>query len=224
MAKLGYTWYPKDWGNSEAVFELDLEQRGLYRELIDMAMLNDNKTIIKLPIWCRKWNINEDKLSLILDVLEKSGLIQINFDESNELFIPSCENRLKMVRGGSSGGKKSKPTSKGNGKCNSKGSSKPTGKGNSNQREKKVNIKEIEREKELIFNTWLSYRVDFGKEIKIQSTIDALIKVFNRESLTKCEWVINHSVENGYQGLFWDKYTVKSNFTKQVSKTQSPIL
>jgi hypothetical protein len=29
MAKLGYTFYPKDWGNSEAVFELNLTLRGL---------------------------------------------------------------------------------------------------------------------------------------------------------------------------------------------------
>ena len=47
MAKLGYTWYPKDWGNSDSVFELSLCERGLYREFIDFAMLNDNKTEIK---------------------------------------------------------------------------------------------------------------------------------------------------------------------------------
>mgnify|MGYP000521508741 CR=1 FL=1 len=35
MAKLGYTWYPKDWGNSDSVFELSLSERGLYREFID---------------------------------------------------------------------------------------------------------------------------------------------------------------------------------------------
>jgi hypothetical protein len=103
MAKLGYTWYPKDWGNSESVFELNLSERGLYRELIDLAMMNDNKTEIKLDVWCRKFAIDLDGLKSIIDKLLKLNLIQIN---GENLFIPSCENRLNLVRGG----KKSKPT------------------------------------------------------------------------------------------------------------------
>jgi hypothetical protein len=109
MAKLGYTWYPKDWGNSESVFELNLSERGLYRELIDLAMLNDNKTEIKLDVWSRKFAIDIDSLNLILGKLSILNLIEVN--EEN-LFIPSCESRLKLVRGGRNGGKISKPTSK----------------------------------------------------------------------------------------------------------------
>jgi hypothetical protein len=109
MAKLGYTWYPKDWGNSESVFELNLSERGLYRELIDLAMLNDNKTEIKLDVWCRKFAINIDDLKVILNRLAYLNLINIK-DEN--LFIPSCESRLKLVRGGSNGGKVSKPNIK----------------------------------------------------------------------------------------------------------------
>jgi len=109
MAKLGYTWYPKDWGNSEAVFELNLSERGLYRELIDLAMLNDNKTEIKIETWCRKFAVNFDEINHIIDKLIRLGLVQIN---DVILFIPSCENRLKLVRGGANGGKKSKPTAK----------------------------------------------------------------------------------------------------------------
>lgn len=115
MGKLGYTWYPKDWGNSEAVFELTLQQRGLYRELIDMAMLNDNKTIVKSSVWCRKWDISYDDLWEILETLKDLSLIEIP-DNSLEdtrwkLFIPSCEPRLNLVRGGKKGGK-NKPTPK----------------------------------------------------------------------------------------------------------------
>jgi len=115
MGKLGYTWYPKDWNNSEAVFELTLQQRGLYRELIDMAMLNDNKTIVKSSVWCRKWDISYDDLWEILETLKDLSLIEIP-DNSLEdtrwkLFIPSCEPRLNLVRGGRKGGK-NKPTSK----------------------------------------------------------------------------------------------------------------
>ncbi len=103
MAKLGYTWYPKDWGNSDSVFELSLSERGLYREFIDFAMLNDNKTELKKDVWIRKFSVSMNELNLILDKLLFLNLIKIN---ENILFIPSCENRLNLSRGG----KKGKPT------------------------------------------------------------------------------------------------------------------
>lgn len=109
MAKLGYTWYPKDWGNSENVFELSLSERGLYREIIDLAMMNDNKTEIKLDTWVRKFAVNLDELKSILGKLSILNLIQI---DGEKLFVPSCESRLNMVRGGSKGGKVHKPTKK----------------------------------------------------------------------------------------------------------------
>ena len=109
MAKLGYTWYPKDWGNSEKVFELTLIERGLYRELIDMAMLNDNKTVINIKVWSRKYGSSINEVEGILITLTELGLIEVDKDN---LFIPSCEPRLNMVRGASKGGKKSKPTAK----------------------------------------------------------------------------------------------------------------
>jgi hypothetical protein len=108
MAKLGYTWYPKDWNNSESVFELTLLERGLYRELIDLAMLNDNKTIIKLSNWSRRWAVSDSDLKQLLESLRIKGVIEI---DENNLFIPSCESRLNLVRGGSKGGK-NKPTTK----------------------------------------------------------------------------------------------------------------
>lgn len=106
MAKLGYTWYPKDWGNSESVFELSLSERGLYRELIDLAMMNDNKTEIKLDTWGRKFSVSVDELKSLLGKLSILNLIEI---KGEKLFIPSCESRLKMVRGGSKGGKNKPP-------------------------------------------------------------------------------------------------------------------
>lgn len=134
MAKLGYTWYPKDWGNSDSVFELTLIERGLYRELIDMAMLNDNKTILSLKLWARKFGSSEDEIEGILITLENLKLIEIKGDI---LFIPSCESRLNLVRGGSNGGKKSKPMPK----PDSKPISKPTPKQIETKRENKIESK-----------------------------------------------------------------------------------
>ena len=102
MAKLGYTWYPKDWGNSESVFELTLSERGLYREFIDLAMLNDNKTEVKKNVWIRKFFVSIEDLDIILNKLESLNLIEF---KENILFIKSCEPRLNLVRGGSKGGK-----------------------------------------------------------------------------------------------------------------------
>ena len=109
MAKLGYTWYPKDWGNSESVFEMNLSERGLYRELIDLAMLNDNKTEIKIDVWARKFAVSTDELKSILGRLSILNVIEI---KGENLFIPSCETRLNLVRGGSLGGKNGKPNRK----------------------------------------------------------------------------------------------------------------
>lgn len=150
MAKLGYTWYPKDWGNSESVFELSLSERGLYRELIDLAMLNDNDTEMKLDTWIRKFSVSIEEITVILERLTELNLIEI---EGEKLFIPSCESRLKLVRGGSNGGKKSKPATKPNSKPTTKpfeslseNNKKPTTK----QIEKKEKGKEIESKINLI--------------------------------------------------------------------------
>jgi len=153
MAKLGYTWYPKDWGNSESVFELNLSERGLYRELIDLAMLNDNKTEIKLDVWSRKFAIDIDGLNAIIDKLSKLNLIEIKKDI---LFIPSCESRLNLVRGGSNGGKKSKPTIKPITKpfeSLEENIDKPI----ANQIEKKDKVKENEIENEIENNNFIFY-------------------------------------------------------------------
>jgi len=110
--KLGYTFYLKDWNTSEKVFQLDLAERGLYRELIDLAFLNDNKTKINIAVWSRKFNADANEIESILDVLQVLELIQI---EDSIIFIPSCEARLNMIRGGKKGGQKSrknKPISK----------------------------------------------------------------------------------------------------------------
>jgi hypothetical protein len=152
MAKLGYTWYPKDWGNSEKVFELNLIERGLYRELIDMAMLCDNKIEVNINVWVRKFGSNTSEINAILDTLKRLKLIEFNNDI---LFIPSCESRLNLVRGGSAGGKKSKPKQKPNSKPIPKpfesfdeNSEKPI----ANQREKKGKENEIENEIEKAYD------------------------------------------------------------------------
>jgi hypothetical protein len=184
MAKLGYTWYPKDWGNSESVFELNLSERGLYRELIDLAMMNDNKIEIKLDVWCRKFAIDLDTLNLILSKLSVLNLIEIN---GENLFIPSCESRLNLSRGGSKGGKKSKPTLKPISKpfeSLEEKKEKPTSK------QKKINIKEIEIP---TYDLFLSYAKQQKPKVD-----ESLVK------LKYDSWVINEWKDgNGNKIVNW---------------------
>jgi len=59
------------------------------------------------------------------------------------------------------------------------------------------------------FLNWLEYRKETKKEIKVKKTLESLVITFNKHSVECCEWVTNNSIENGYQGLFWDNYTEK---------------
>jgi hypothetical protein len=157
--KLGYTWYPKDWGNSESVFELNLSERGLYRELIDIAMQNDNQTEIKKDVWSRKFAVSLTDLEDILSKLEKLGLI---IYKKNILFIPSCESRLVFVRTGSVGGK-----NKGTVKGNDKGFTKGNEEGN-------VNQIESEREKETKIESESKNNIFLADLLNSQSWLESL--------------------------------------------------
>ena len=110
--KLGYTFYPKDWNSDDQVFELNLEQRGVFRELIDSAYMTDNVIPFNVKTWARKWNVDVAKLETILDRLIELKLITLT---DQVIHVPSCEPRLNIVRrnqqNGQSGGRPSKPKS-----------------------------------------------------------------------------------------------------------------
>lgn len=77
--------------------------------------------------------------------------------------------------------------------------------------------KELKEDKKMIFFSWISYRKEIKKEIKSIATLKSLVKKFNAEDLKKCEHVVNNSIENNYQGLFWDNYK-----PKQINKPNKP--
>jgi len=201
MAKLGYTWYPKDWGNSEHVFELSLSERGLYREIIDLAMLNDNKIEFKKETWIRKFFVQKNELELILDKLLLLKLIEFN---ENILSVPSCENRLKLVRGGSNGGKKSKPIPK------------PIPKPFESLCEKNVKPIAKQRERETKIETKI--------EIKQENNNDRFfLELINSES-----WIENTSMQSKQRfipneiKMFLKKYNdmINVQFEIKINKTQ----
>lgn len=143
MSKLGYTWYPDQYGNDPDVFELNLAERGLYRELIDMAMKSDNQIEFRPQSWCRKFICTVDELNLILDKLYKLNLV---INNNGLLFVPSCEKRLDHVRDGKKGGRPRKGGEKPPTKTPYKNplQKPPTETPHGNQNKKKDKIKEKE--------------------------------------------------------------------------------
>ena len=84
-----------------------------------------------------------------------------------------------------------------------------------------VNVNDIKKD---IFNTWLDYRRQIKKPVKVESTLSALAKRFNENTLEKCEWVVNNSIENNYQGLFWDNFKQQNKNNTGSTPFASPIL
>ena len=62
----------------------------------------------------------------------------------------------------------------------------------------------LEKETKELLQIWVSYRKEIKKPIKSQS-IEAISKKINENGFEKSKKIINYSIENGYQGLFWDK-------------------
>jgi DNA-binding transcriptional MerR regulator len=66
------------------------------------------------------------------------------------------------------------------------------------------NEKNVKNEKELILDSWIDYRKSAKKALTKQSIDSILVKMENYTN-EQCMFVINNSIEQGWQGLFWDK-------------------
>jgi hypothetical protein len=66
------------------------------------------------------------------------------------------------------------------------------------------NVNKEKNEKEVILDSWIDYRKSIRKALS-QATINTILKKMESYSNEQCKHVINNSIENGWQGLFWDK-------------------
>ena len=99
--KLGYTWYQENWRSSQKVWGLTLTQRGLYRELIDLAYDQDNKIVLDYDTFSHYCRIRKSVLVKMLSQLMSRSLIILHEDY---ISVTSVESRLQLVRSGRLGG------------------------------------------------------------------------------------------------------------------------
>lgn len=68
--------------------------------------------------------------------------------------------------------------------------------------------------------SWIEYRKQLKKPLTPHG-IKTLVNKLNAKPLREVKWVIEHSMENGWQGLFWDKYKPEDVRTipKDVART-----
>jgi DNA-binding transcriptional MerR regulator len=66
------------------------------------------------------------------------------------------------------------------------------------------NDKKEKNEKELILDRWVEYRKQIKKPIK-EATQESILEKMQNFTEEQCKFVVNNSIENGWQGLFWDK-------------------
>lgn len=79
--------------------------------------------------------------------------------------------------------------------------------------------KNLKNEKEVMLDKWIQYRSEIKKPLK-QSTINNLLKDFESYSDSCVTFVVNNSISNGWQGLFWDKYIEAKQLPKSIEQLQ----
>jgi len=87
--------------------------------------------------------------------------------------------------------------------------------GGSVQEKEKEKEKVEYTKKESILNNWIIYRKEIKKKLS-EASINNLRKIIADKSDECVEWVVNESITNGWQGLFWDNYKEKPIKKKSV--------
>lgn len=142
--KLGYTWYPKDFISDPDVMFMTSAERGVYRDLIDLAYMSDNAIRYNVDMLAKYTNSDVETVQRILDIKGKK--------KGDIWTIPSCAKRIDLANknraNGSKGGRpKTETKPKNNPEVNDSENPKET----QMQRQREIERereKEIEEEKE----------------------------------------------------------------------------
>lgn len=86
---------------------------------------------------------------------------------------------------------------------------------NNNNKNNNKNILVLSESKNLFLNNWINYRNEIKKKLS-EASINNLRKIIAEKSEECVEYVIQESITNGWQGLFWDNYKEKPIQKKSV--------
>jgi len=191
------------------------EQKVMIKNTLYVVKRGDS--IKCLETWGKRWNWNKSKVRRFLSLLKKDGMIELK-NETKTTRLTVCkydsyqdngnanETQVKRIRNADE--TQMTPNNNTN---------------NTNNTNKDNNVSVIvndillEKETKDLFNTWIDYRKELKKPYKTEKSILAVAKKIKENGYEISKKVINSSIENGYQGLFWDKFKqTKTNNSQTV--------
>jgi hypothetical protein len=230
MDKLGYTWYPKDFISDPEVMMMTASERGIYRDLIDLAYMSDNKikySLIQLAKYC---NATENEIQNVLNLkAKKDGLMYS---------IPSCNKRLSKrnasKENGAKGGRPKKPNNNLNDNLNKTQ--------HDTQREIEIEIenkKEIKKEientnkkfnfrsklleygfKENLIDEWLLVRKN-KKATNTETAFNIFINEIEKINLADINEILQLCVEKSWMGFKAEWYKNLKGLTNGTQSRQT---
>jgi hypothetical protein len=155
------------------------------------------QSILSLDSWAKRWNWDKNAVRRFLNLLQKENMIALISDNiTTQLTVCKYENYQDERNANETQTKRKRNA-------------------NDIQTTPIKEEEENKEEKEVLLNEWIEYRKQIGKKLS-EATINKLKKEMSSYSDDKCKFVINTSISNGWQGLFWDKYIEKSEAPKQI--------
>ncbi len=137
--KLGYTWYPKDFISDPDVMFMTSAERGVYRDLIDLAYMSDNAIRYNVDMLAKYTNSDVETVQRILDIKGKK--------KGDIWTIPSCAKRIDLAnKNRANGSKGGRPKTETKPKINPEVTASENPKETQTQRQRE---REREREKEI---------------------------------------------------------------------------
>jgi hypothetical protein len=170
MDKLGYTFYPKDFISDPDVMMMSPSERGIYRDLIDLAYMSDN---------CIKYNLMQLSKYCNAKVEEIETILQLKGLKVGDYWtIPSCDKRIAKSKinkvNGGKGGRPKKPKEN--------PTNNPTNNPNETQTERQREREKKDKEEKIYKNKitiWLDKNCPTVQKMKEPITYEQAEKLLN---------------------------------------------
>lgn len=207
MSKLGYTWYPKDFISDPDVMFMTAAERGVYRDIIDLAYMNNNNIRYTPEMLAKYTNSDVETVNKILELKGK---------KIGEFWtIPNCNKRMELSeknrKNGSKGGRpKTQTKPKNNPNETQSETQNERQRERERERESKIEI-EIKKEEEYICDFSETEFVEFFKTKRLEidkqkSGYDKLI-TFEKQNFNRLKNLgyKKQDFEDAVSGLFFQK-------------------